>query len=73
MAFSRLFWSIEVAACLKWFRIAVSEWPLASRCCAKFPIRVPKFLSVFCFQKRRKFPTIRPLKQLVGCAEIGGM
>ena len=26
-----------------------------------------------CFLNRRKFPTISPLKQLVGCAEMGGM
>lgn len=53
--------------------MAVRECPLASRWSAKLLRRVQKSLSLFYFLNLRKFSTISPLKQLVGCIEIGGM
>ena len=67
------FLSVISAAFKKCFLMALMECPLASRCLAKLQIRVQKFVFSFCFLKRRKFPTISPLKQLDGCAETGGM
>jgi len=61
------------ASFFKWFLTAVSECPLVIGWFAKFPIKVLKFSSVFCFRNLRKFRTISPFKQLVGCADIGRM
>ena len=67
------FLSVMPAACRKCFLMALIECPLASRCFAKLLISVQKLVFSFCFLKRKKLPTINPLKQLVGCAEMGGM
>ena len=66
LIFSRLFLSVRLAAVRKCFLMAVRECPLVSRWWAKLQRRVLKSLSLFCFLNLRKFPTISPLKQLVG-------
>lgn len=36
-------------------------------------IEMKSFSLEFCFQYHRSSPVMKPLKQLVGCAECGGM